>query len=100
MDVNVVLEKDNSPLGRKEYTIELTFKGATPKRDEIKTAIVSKLGKDPSLIIIKKADQLTGRNKVRVSVYFYHEKNTLMRIEPQYILKREGLIEEKEEKKE
>ncbi len=94
MDVNVVLKKDNPPLSRREFVIEVTFKGATPKRDEIKNALVAKLGAQPELLVIKKADQLTGRKKVRVFAYQYSDKETLMRVEPPYILKREGFVQD------
>ncbi len=94
MNVEILTKKENLPLERKELLLEVSFSGATPKREELKAAVVAKLGSQPELTVIKKAEQLTGKKTVRVTVFAYTNPDTLKRVEPEYVLKREGLIKE------
>ena len=97
MDLEIIEKKENDLLEREEYRVKIIFDGATPSREEIRNAIISKVGKDSELLVIKKVEQKASEKKLYVDVYIYKDKLTMKKIEPFYILKRDGLI--KEEKK-
>lgn len=90
-----ILSKENNPLfKRTEYIIEISFNSSTPKREEIRQAIIEKTGVSPELLIIKKIQQHTGMRRARVIAHSYKDKEFMLRVEPKYILKRNGLIKE------
>ncbi|MEM4295781.1 MAG: hypothetical protein QXS91_03170 [Candidatus Anstonellales archaeon] len=92
MKINIITKNDNNAIGREEYIADLHFDKATPTRAEIKSAIISAIGKDPELTIIKKIEQRAGLRAIRVTFYVYADKEVLKRVEPVYIQKREGFL--------
>ncbi len=99
MNVDVLSKTNNPLIGRVEYIIEVSYDKATPKRADVRQAIVEKVGCSPDLLVIKKIQQHAGMKKSRVIAYVYGDDETLRRIEPLYILKRNGLIKEEKENK-
>ncbi|RME80022.1 MAG: hypothetical protein D6769_00705 [Methanobacteriota archaeon] len=95
--VDILSEKSNSTIGRKEYTIKLMFKGATPKRSEIKDAVIAKIASNPDTTVVKRVEQLAGKTSLRAAVFVYDSPEIMKRVEPYYMLKREGFIEEKKD---
>ena len=102
MEVEILLKKDNNVIGRVEYTVLITFESATPNRSAIREAVKGKIGANPDLMVVKKVIPLAGRKAIKVCVNVYNDKETMERVEPIYVLKRNGLVEAKasEEKKE
>ena len=98
MEVSVLSEKVNNTVGRKELSVEVSYSGPTPKRSDLKDAVIAKVGSSPDLTIIKKVEQLAGRTAVRLNVFIYSDDETLKRVEHLYVLKREGLDEESKAK--
>jgi ribosomal protein S24E len=98
MDIKITGKKDNNAIGREECIAEVSFTDKTPSRQEIKNAIVSKIGKSPELIVIRKIEQHAGAKNLKVIFHVYSDAEVLKRVEPIYIQKREGLL--KEDKKE
>ncbi len=97
MEFNILFEKDNMLIGRKEYVAEISFDSCTPKRSEVREKIITTLGVAPELLIVREIKQESGMKKAKVSFFVYSSKDVLERIEPHYILKRNGLVEEKKE---
>jgi len=92
--IEIIGKRDNIAIGREEYYAVFHFHGPTPSRNDVKNAIVSKVGKSSELIVIKKLEQHAGENKLKITFYVYKDAEVLKRVEPIYILKREGLIKE------
>lgn len=94
MNMNIISKTNNPLIGRMEYIIEVSYSKATPKKADIRQIIVEKIGCSPDLLVVKKIQQRSGIKKSRVIAYVYGDTETLKRIEPLYILKRNGLIKE------
>ena len=96
-----VMEKTNSLLKRKEleFIADHSLSG-TPNRAEIKKKIAAMLNQGLSLVFIKKVVTLSGENKSKVTVHVYENKDIAEKIEPDYIIKRNEIKEEKPEVKE
>lgn len=98
MNVNVTASADNKLLDRKEIEAEVSFDGATPKREEIKAAVCQKVGVNPDITVLRKVENSFGTKSVKVIAYSYSSEEALEATEPDYIKSREGM--KKEEKAE
>lgn len=95
-----IIKEIRSPLlNRNEYSINLVFEGSTPKTDDIRQQIVSKLKVPKEKIIIKKIDQVYGERKAIVYAYVYDDLKVLDDVE---VIKnkkyKKALAEEKKKK--
>ena len=97
MDIEILSKVDNNVIGREEYCFLLSFTGSTPNRQNIREEVKTKIGSDPSLFVIRRIEPLSGRKSIKVHVYVYKDKETMKRVEPLYVLKRNNLVEEKKE---
>ena len=100
MDIEILSKIDNNVVNRIEYCFLISFESKTPSRGEIREKIKEKVGANPSLLVVYKVEPLSGRRSVKVNANVYKDEETLRRVEPLYILKRNGLLkeEQKEEK--
>ena len=89
-------KKNNALFEREEYLLEVEFEGATPTRDEIREAIIRKIGLEADLTIVKRVIPEVGAKRVKVLVLNYHNADAMKRLEPYHILKRNKLIKEGE----
>ena len=99
MEADILLKKFNPLIPRKEFVVLLTFNSSTPSRKDMREAIKLKLSANPDLMVLKKVIPLHGRKAVKVIVHLYQEEETMRRVEPLYVLKRNGLLEKKQEEK-
>ena len=94
MDIEIVERKENKLLNREEvYAIVKHPNSATPSRAEIRSKISAILGKDEKLVVIKKILSSYGKQISRVWVNIYNDEDSLRKLEPKYILKRNQLIQ-------
>jgi len=93
LQLEIIKKRENKLLKRTEYIFKIFHDGkGTPKRDEVKDAIADKLGVNKELIVIKKIKTPFGVNEALVDAVLYWDKNHLLEVEPEYILKRNKLI--------
>ena len=95
MDIELLSRIENNVINRIEYCFLISFDSSTPSRSEMRENLKTKVGSDPSMFVIYKVEPLSGRKAVKVNVHVYKDKETLERVESHYILKRNGLIQEK-----
>jgi ribosomal protein S24E len=98
MEVEIIEKKDNIFFEREEYKATVVFEKATPSREEIKNNLITKIGKPPELLIIKKMKQHACEKKIYVEFYVYKDVLTMKKIEPLYVLKRNKIIAEENKK--
>ena len=98
MNINIVSKSENSVIGRKEFLFELDYDKTTPKKTEVREAIVAKTGVLPDSLVIKSINQHTGEKKATVIAYSYSDVDLMMAIEPKYILRRNGFVKDEEKK--
>ena len=82
-DLEVVSEKANPLMGRKEITLSMKAGQATPSRKHVLDAISSKFGNAQDCIVIDKIEQQFGSRIVKVRAKIY-EKPEAAKLEPAY----------------
>lgn len=93
MDMEILNNVENKLYDRIEILAKIVHKNSsTPKRDEIRKEISARLNKDLNLIVVKKISTIFGKQESLVKVYIYNNKDVMMKIEPKYILKRNGIV--------
>jgi small subunit ribosomal protein S24e len=103
MNIDIIAKSENKVIGRKEFVFEIAYEKTTPRKEEVKEAIVLKTGVLPDTLVLKSINQHAGERKATVIAYAYSDADIMLTVEPKYILKRNGFIKEekkKEEKKE
>ncbi len=98
MDLNIINEEDKPLLSRKEYKFSTEFKGATPKRLELRDAIARKVKGEPELTVVKHIFNKYGAEGAEIIAHVYTKKEDMTRYEHKKLLARHS--EKKEEKKE
>ncbi len=95
MDVEILNEKDNRLLERKEINLKASYEGKkpTPKLNEMKDAIAAKLNLDRTLIVIDNINQPFGVRYSDVYLKVYDNENA-MKVETRPVLKK-NLSDEK-----
>ena len=95
MEVEVVESRDNPLLSRREIIVKVSAE-ATPSRKDVKELVAAKTGANPSLIVVKKIGGRSGSHDFFAEVYIYQDENTMKTLEPKYILRRNGVVEDGE----
>lgn len=94
MDIKVIKREENKLYDREELEILIEHRNqATPKRLELKKQIAAMLGVDENLVIIEKIRTLYGKHQSIAYAKLYKNKETMMKIEPKYLLKRNNIIQ-------
>ncbi len=99
MEVKIGTTTENKLLDRREIEATVSFEAATPPRKEMKSAICGKIGANPELVVLREVSTEFGLKRATIVAHSYANKDSLMRNEPKFILKREGLIVETPEEK-
>ena len=89
----------NELLDRTEGKVRVYFKGATPTRVEMRQKIGEALSVNPEFVVITHTLGEFGKHDVLCTTHVYKSMEKLKSMEPEYIQKRFGLIEEKKEEK-
>jgi small subunit ribosomal protein S24e len=96
MEIEVVQDKENPLLERREVEFRISHPNApTPRRVEVLDALSKKLGVDPNLVVIRRISTLHGRAYSSGLAHVYRKLETLLSIEPKYLLERGKPKEEK-----
>jgi len=94
-----IINKNKDPLfSRTKIESEIIFDKSTPSREEIKNKLVSDLGIDGKLIVVKGIYTTRGLKKASNLSYVYENEETLKRVEVQK-KKKDDKKEAKEEVK-
>lgn len=90
MEVQIVSQKQNSMLGRKEvsFRVDHSQTGSTPPRLEIRRAVAGALKTDENMVFVKKVQTKTGTQTADGVANVYDNLEQAKLIEPGYIIKR------------
>lgn len=103
MKIEILSEKENPLLKRKEVKVKITFEGGIKSRKEIRKALISKLNSKDELTVLDGLKTRFGEKKAEGYVKVYKNREVL-KVEPKYRLeknfKEEKVGEEKEVKEE
>jgi microtubule-associated protein 1 len=98
MEVKILDKKDEGLLSRTSIKADVTFKGVTPSKEELKKQIASLLKADEKLVVVKNVRTFFGKEEAEVAAYQYESEEDLKKIEPKKKAAKEKAP--KEEKKE
>jgi len=94
MEVRIVDRKENRLLDREELYVIIDHKGeATPKREDLRKKIAAMVGKSEDLVIVYKILSMYGVQKSKAIVHVYNNKDTILKVEPRHILKRNKIVQ-------
>ncbi len=99
--MEVIKEKDMKLLSRKRVTLMVENTGATPSRQDLTKEIAKKFKVKEDMIAIKHIYQQFGKNKTKVFVHIYDDKEKMELFEHEDLLKKqkgEEVTKEVEEK--
>ena len=89
MKIEILSEKENKPLARKEVTFRIDHSGAkTPSRIEIRNKIVAQFDADSSAVVVRALDTKYGIGLTEGSACIYSSPEQMKLIELGYIVKR------------
>ncbi len=89
MKIEILSERENKPLARKEVDFRVDHTGAsTPSRADIRTKIVAQFDADSSAVIIKSLDTKFGAGLTEGTARIYSDPEQMKRIELDHIVKR------------
>ena len=89
MDIEILEDKENALLGRREVKFAVRFMGATPDRNKVRESLRLKLGVDPKLIVVENIHQPYGEQRVEGVARIYKSEEG-RKLEHEHILAREA----------
>ncbi|OYT53647.1 MAG: 30S ribosomal protein S24e [Candidatus Altiarchaeales archaeon ex4484_2] len=98
MDVEIIEERDNPLLKRREYEFIISFEGATPPRGDVRKKLVSVLNSENRLTVLDSYTTEYGMNKAKGLVKVYFDEDS-MGVEPKYLLSKNFPAEKPAENK-
>jgi len=87
MEIEITEQKNNALLKRKEIKFRMTFAGATPNREDVRSKLVAMLNSDKSLTVLDYFKCDYGRHSAQGYAKVYASAEA-MKIEPEHKLKR------------
>ncbi|MHA2025464.1 MAG: 30S ribosomal protein S24e [Candidatus Thorarchaeota archaeon] len=98
MKIEILKERENKPLARKEVDFRIDHAGAgTPSRADIRAKIVAQFDADKDSVIIKSLDTKFGAGMTEGTARIYSDSSQMKRIELDHIVKRHGSDEKEGE---
>ena len=95
MEITITERKENPVLKREEITFTIEHEGEnTPSREVIASKLAAIVNADKDRTILKKIKTQFGKHEAIGKANLYPTKEDAFNIEPNHILKRNGLIEE------
>ncbi|MBN2229793.1 MAG: 30S ribosomal protein S24e [Candidatus Thorarchaeota archaeon] len=89
MKIEILKEKENKPLSRKEIDFKVDHSGeSTPSRADICAKIVAQYDADTSRVVVKTLHTQYGIGMTEGSARIYSDPEMMQRIELSHILKR------------
>lgn len=99
MEIKIVSEKENPLLKRKEICFQIEHaQTGTPSRMEVRKAVANILKTDIDLVYVKKFETKTGAFTAVGTANVYDSGEQAKFVEPEYIIKRNVLVDKPEEK--
>ncbi|MHA1576099.1 MAG: 30S ribosomal protein S24e [Candidatus Thorarchaeota archaeon] len=89
MKIEILSEKENKPLARKEIAFKIDHAGAsTPSRADIRAKLVAQFDADASAVIISTLNNQFGIGMTEGTVRIYSDSEQMKRIELNHMVKR------------
>ena len=93
MEIQILEEKDNPLLERKEIQLRVIQDAGSPKISDLRKKIAAQLSLDESLFVVQHANAEYGMNESRCMLKIYKTEERLKAVEADHVLKKNGLVE-------
>ncbi|WP_321430816.1 30S ribosomal protein S24e [uncultured Methanolobus sp.] len=93
MDIKIIKDKNNALLNRRELNLTVTFDGATPSRNDVKSKLAAMLNAPLELVIVQKIENEFGKQELKVYVKIYEDEARMKQVEEAYVIERNKLPE-------
>ncbi|NMC57980.1 MAG: 30S ribosomal protein S24e [Candidatus Methanofastidiosa archaeon] len=97
MELEIVKERENPLFNRKELDVRIIHEGGTPKVSEVRDKLSALKSYKLDSFVVRSIQTGYGKDESVAKIYLYSDSKNMMKVEQQFILKRNGLIVEKEE---
>ena len=97
MEIEILEERDNPLLGRKEVRFTVSFDGPMVKRSEVRDKLVAILNAKPDLLVVDHLKVEYGRPRAMGYAKVYQDEELMKKVERKHILRRNFEEEDKEE---
>ncbi len=87
MKIEIIEEKENKLLNRKEYKVKISEFNETPSRQQVLSAFTAKAGADLNKTVIDRIDQCFGKPECYAYIKVYETEESL-KIENEHKIKR------------
>ncbi len=87
MELQIIKDKTNPMLKRREVSIKITSKG-TPSRIEVKNKLAALANSKPELIVIEHLENAFGKMELAGTASVYESEETLKRLAHKHLLAR------------
>jgi len=89
MKIEILSEKENKPLARKEIAFKIDHSGeSTPSRADIRAKLVAQFDADASAVAVSTLNTHYGIGVTKGSVHIYSDPEQMKRIELDHMVKR------------
>ncbi|MEE8359276.1 MAG: hypothetical protein V3R82_07695 [Candidatus Hydrothermarchaeales archaeon] len=100
MRIEVLEEKDNPLLDRKEIVAKIIHDDSTPSRDDVRSKAIAKLKAKKDIFILDSIKTRFGARESIAHIRIYGSKDRVLEIESEHVLRKNSLISQEDEKKE
>ncbi len=89
MKIEILSEKENKPLARKEIAFKIDHAGAsTPSREDIRAKLVAQFDADASAVLVSTLNTHYGIGVTEGSIHIYSDPEQMKRIALDHMVKR------------
>ncbi len=99
MDIQIIEEKKNPMLGRREVRFKIVHDAATPSRKSVVDKIAATMNSKPGLVIVDNLDTEFGKRETFGYAKIYETEERAKQVEREHIIQR-NTFGEKETKQE
>lgn len=100
MKIEIVEEKENPLLNRKELKLRIIHDAATPSRKEVRDALIALLGVEKDRVILDSYTSRFGKRESTGTARVYEIRERALEVEGKPALLKNELLSEKESAKE
>ena len=89
MKIEILSEKENKPIARKEIAFKIDHAGAsTPSREDIRAKLVAQFDADSSAVLVSTLNTHYGIGVTEGSIHIYSDPEQMKRIALDHMVKR------------
>jgi len=81
MELQIIQEKENNLLSRKEVSAKIMFDGTTPSRKDVQKELAKAIKAKEDMLVIQKIDNGFGTTTAKITANVYSDAKMLERIE-------------------